>query len=77
MPSSKNNRHRFGLRLTDSERDRVIANWIDDQIKRGFDVSQQIKDILYQLITGRSVINDKPLNIDIYSRGIEQDEKQR
>lgn len=75
-PDADRERNRFGLRLTESERDRIIADWIDDQIKRGFDVSQQIKDILYQLITGRSVINNQPLGIYSIGRSSDLDEKQ-
>lgn len=75
-PDADRERNRFGLRLTESERDRIIADWIDDQINRGFDVSQQIKDILYQLITGRSVINNQPLGIYSIGRSSDLDEKQ-
>lgn len=55
-------RDRFALRLTDSERDRVIAHWIDRQMARGFDVSAQIKDILYEVITGTSALTGQALS---------------
>jgi hypothetical protein len=74
-PAEDRERSRFGLRLTESERDRIIADWIDDQINRGFDVSQQVKDILYQLITGRSVINNQPLGIYTIGRPEEDNGK--
>lgn len=54
-------RERFGLRFTDSERDRVIADWIDWQLERGFDVSQRIKDILWETITGQSCLTGRPI----------------
>jgi len=57
--SNGRNRDRFGLRLTGSERDRTIARWIDEQLAKGFDVSAQIKDILYEVITGTSAITGK------------------
>jgi|GEM_PF-6599255 len=59
--SEERSRNRFGLRLTNSQRDQEIAKWIDEQTAKGFDVSAQIKDILYEVITGRSAITGQPV----------------
>ncbi len=63
------------LRLGQGYRDRVIAAWIDGQIAQGFDASNQIKDILYEMITGVSSITGRALggiSADQASSGGEQ-----
>jgi hypothetical protein len=39
----------------------VIAEWIDKEIVRGHNVSEQMKDALYELITGNSSITGRPI----------------
>jgi hypothetical protein len=58
----KSQRGRFELRFGKSERDRLIADWIDEQQDRGFDVSRQVKDILFEVITGTSSLTGQPLS---------------
>jgi hypothetical protein len=44
----------FGpFRLHNTARDRIIADWIDDAIARKVDLSELVKDFLYQEATGR------------------------
>jgi hypothetical protein len=58
-------RGQFNLRLGQSHRDRIIAAWLDRQIAQGFDASQQIKDMLYEVITGVSALTGRPLALSM------------
>ena len=59
--AKKKKRTRFELRLGQNEKDRLIANWIDGQQAKGFDVSRQVKNILYEVITGTSSLTGQPI----------------
>lgn len=62
-------RDQFNLRLGKGYRDRVIAAWIDGQIARDFDVSNQMKDLLYEMITGLSSITGRALGVVSAAQG--------
>ena len=59
--AKKKKRTRFEIRLGPKERDRIIADWIDQQQAKGFDASTQIKSILYEVITGQSSLTGQRL----------------
>ena len=52
MPKKDGDRRRFnGFILTDTERDRVVANWIDSQPN----AAESIKALIYAVATGRAI----------------------
>ena len=59
--AKKKKRSRFEIRLGKSKKDRLIADWIDKQQAKGFDVSRQVKDLLYEVITGTSSLTGQPI----------------
>ena len=59
--AKKKKRTRFELRLGQNKKDRLIADWMDEQQAKGFDVSRQVKNILYEIITGTSSLTGQPI----------------
>ena len=54
-------RVKFAFKLSDSPRDREIADWIERQLAAGFDVSEQIRTLLWEMITGQSSLTGRAL----------------
>lgn len=67
-----NTRSRFEINLNETARDRRLAEWIDWQMSEGRNVAELIKNILDEVISGKSSLTgrsityqgDMPINPD-------------
>ncbi len=57
-------RTRFEINLNETPRDRRFAEWIDWQINQGRNVAEIIKNIMDEMITGRSSLTGRPITYD-------------
>ena len=63
-------RDRFGFRLGPGARDRVIADWIDVKQLEGVDVSEVLKNWMYEMITGTSSLTGRALGAIVANVGL-------
>lgn len=58
-------RTRFEINLNETAaRDRRIAEWIDWQMSEGRNVAELIKNVLDEIITGRSALTGRQISYD-------------
>ncbi len=54
-------RTRFEINLNDTPRDRRLAEWIDWQITQGRNVAELIKNVMDEMITGKSSLTGRAI----------------